>query len=64
MNSNGENFLRIIPREEILDIEEYLTWLENWRSYISTHVMFMESMNDMIDVPEQLWEYEVSSCLR
>ena len=64
MNSNeSENFLRIIPREEILEIESYLYWLKYWRRYISTHVMFVESIGD-IDGPVQPWEYEVSSFFR
>ena len=64
MNSNGENFLRIIdiPRKEILDIEEYLKWLEIWRQAIYEHVSFIEAIGD-IDGPLQLWEYEVSSFL-
>ena len=63
MSSDGENFLRIIPMEEILEIENYLYWLKYWRRYISSHLNLMEAIGD-IDGPVQLWEYEVSASLR
>ena len=63
-NFNGENFLRIIPREEILDIEEYLKWLEIWREAIYDHVTFMKSMEGWADLPIELWELAVSSRFR
>jgi len=65
INIESENFLRIIDvsREEILDIEEYLKWLDIWREAIKEHVNFIDAIGD-IDAPVQPWEYEVSAFFR
>ena len=65
VNIESEKFLRIIdiPREEILDIEEYLKWLDIWREAIKEHVNFIHAIGD-IDAPVRPWEFEVSACFR